>query len=69
MLTHKVTLYLERETKGALRYEGRGEEEQGKPQSLIGTLYLRKAGLRHHCVKGGAWPEAINVTVSDGVAS
>lgn len=62
MTTHKLLFKLEKETKGALRYQE--VELDGRPvavdspadERLIGTLYLRKAKL------SGA-PAALTVTV------
>jgi len=62
MTTHKMIFKLERETKGALRYQE--VELDGKPvpvdspadERLVGTLYVRKAKLT------GA-PAALTVTV------
>lgn len=57
----KITMVLDRETKGALRYAGQGEDSPEEPMYLIGTLYLRKAGVLHHL--GVKQPSTITVTV------
>lgn len=54
-----VTMTLERETKGALRYRGIADDDPMTSSYLIGTLYLRKAAV---CGEGSP-PEQINVTV------
>jgi hypothetical protein len=41
----EIAMVLERETKGALRYRGLGDDDPDKPLHILGTLYLRKAGL------------------------
>lgn len=62
---HEVTMVLVRETKGALRYEGIEGDEPGAAHYLIGTLYLRKEGVRHHMLEDGDnWPQRIVVRVS-----
>lgn len=63
-MNHTVTLTLVKETKGALRYEGEGLEAQYAPLRLIGTLYLRKAGVEQYLIEDGdKWPQSITVTV------
>lgn len=58
----KIEMILEKETKGAVRYE-EPERKGGDPNYLIGTLYLRKAYLKE---KGLAvLPPRIWVTVSE----
>ena len=59
-----VHFKLDRETKGALRYQeisADGKElKSDMDGSLIGTVYLRKARL------GGAIPQTLTITVDDG---
>ncbi len=53
---------LERETKVAVRYA----EDQDNPLYLIGTLYLRKAGLAAKGEELGGekgWPQKIRVSI------
>lgn len=50
-MTTELFFHLERETKGALRYQERTLEGQTKGQDrvddyVIGTLYVRKAGVQ-----------------------
>lgn len=60
MYQKQVALQLEKETKGALRYQEVGPS--GAPVELadavIGTLYVRKSAME------GKTPEAISVTVA-----
>ncbi|HVP70197.1 MAG TPA: hypothetical protein VMS45_02660 [Gemmatimonadaceae bacterium] len=56
MDTITATFDLERETKGAVRYQERGfDRDAGK--RAVGTLYLRKAAV------GGAAPAVVRVTI------
>jgi len=65
MSSHTVTMSLVRETKGALRYEGIDGDNPVAPHYLIGTLYLRKAGLEHWIIEDGeGWPNKITVEVT-----
>lgn len=61
-MTFTTEMQLERETKGAVRYA----EDQSDPLYLLGTLYLRKAGLAAKGENLGGekgWPKRIRVTV------
>lgn len=55
-----VKMTLQNETKGALRYEGVGDEAQASEKRLIGTLYLRKDRVLR---ENGSFPTTIVVTV------
>lgn len=62
MAATAVTLRLRNETKGAVRYEE--PEYRDDPMYLIGTLYLRKAGLMHHfTIDTGEWPQEIKISI------
>lgn len=64
MAAATVVLHLSRITKGALMYEGQGEEHPKANSRLIGTLYIRKDGVvREFGVAHGEWPEQITVTI------
>lgn len=57
-----VAMELKKETKGAVQYKEIGHEDD--PMFLVGTLYLRKAGLIHHFkVKSGEWPKKISLLI------
>ena len=61
-MKHTLTLKLERETKGALRYQeisldGKAVPEGDSEAYLIGTLYLRKSQTEQ------PWPQQLTVTV------
>lgn len=59
MPTITATFELERETKGAVRYQERGfDRETG--EGAIGTLYVRKTALE------GAAPAELTITISAG---
>jgi hypothetical protein len=47
-----IEMVLERETKGALRFRGQGADDPDRPLHIIGTLYLRKAGLAALGIEG-----------------
>ncbi len=57
----QVRFKLEKETKGALRYQE--VDERGEPieqaWAKIGTLYIRKSAFD----RGTAWPQELRVTV------
>lgn len=59
-----ITMLIERETKGAVRYQeidparGNAVVKQSDPNCLIGTLYIRKSML-------SAAPAKIKVTVEE----
>jgi hypothetical protein len=57
----EIRLKLEKETKGALRYQE--VDEKGEPieqaSAKVGTLYLRKSSIEH----GAPFPKALRVTV------
>lgn len=55
-----VKMVLRNETKGALRYEGVGEEAVDSDKRLIGTIYLRKDRVKQ---EDGHFPKTITVTV------
>lgn len=57
MAKHEISFKMEKETKGAVRYQEQSEDGQ----ELIGTLYVRKSGLALH--KLGAQPDVLKVTV------
>lgn len=59
-MIQQITLNLERETKGAVRYE-ESARQSGDPEYLIGTLYLRKAYLRAAGIQ--VLPMQVTVTV------
>lgn len=52
----EATFSLERETKGAVRYQEQDEEDNPK----IGTLYIKKSALR------GERPKIVHVQITDG---
>jgi hypothetical protein len=57
----QVRFKLEKETKGALRYQevddaGKAVEQAG---AKIGTLYIRKSAFE----RGSAWPQELRVTI------
>ena len=58
----QVRFKLEKETKGALRYQE--VDDKGKPieqaWAKIGTFYIRKSAFEH----GQAFPQTLRVTVS-----
>ena len=58
----QVRFKLEKETKGALRYQE--VDDKGEPieqaWSKIGTFYIRKSAFEH----GQAFPQTLRVTVS-----
>jgi hypothetical protein len=57
----EIPFKLEKETKGALRYQE--VDEKGEPieqaWAKIGTLYIRKSAFE----RGSAWPKELRVTV------
>jgi hypothetical protein len=57
----EVRFKLEKETKGALRYQEVDEKEEAIEQAWakIGTLYMRKNAFE----RGAAFPQALRVTV------
>jgi hypothetical protein len=57
----KVVMVLERQTKGAYRYRGTGEDDPDRPLYVIGTLYLRRAGLAALGIEEA--PSAITVEI------
>lgn len=62
-----VQMELSKVTKGAIQYKETGHEDD--PMFLIGTLYLRKAGLMYHFTLDEAdWPEKIVIEVAPRVA-
>lgn len=58
---HTISLVLERETKGAVRYQeldANGDPRRsGDEESVVGTLYIRKKAIH------GAIPTGIRVTI------
>jgi hypothetical protein len=63
----KVRFKLEKETKGALRYQEVDDKGEVIEQAWakIGTLYMRKSAFE----RGRAWPQELRVTIetSDAV--
>lgn len=63
-MKHTLTFKLEKETKGALRYQEVGQDGQAIPvdspadSRVLGAIYIRKTAL-----KGEATPQALSVTV------
>lgn len=57
MAKHEMSFKMERDTKGAVRYQ----EQADDGQELIGTLYVRKSGLALHDM--GTMPDVLKVTV------
>ena len=57
MAKHEMTFKMDRETKGAVRYQ----EQCDDGTELIGQLYVRKSGLALY--KMGSMPKEIKVTV------
>ena len=57
----EVRFELEKETKGALRYQEIDEKGEAIEQALakIGTLYMRKSAFE----QGAAFPQTLRVTV------
>jgi len=57
----QVRFKLEKETKGALRYQEVDEKGEGieAPGAKIGILYIRKSAFE----RGTAWPQELRVTV------
>jgi hypothetical protein len=57
----EIRFKLERETKGALRYQEVDDTSQAVEQAAakIGTLYVRKSAFE----RGRAWPQKLRVTV------
>lgn len=55
---HTVRFTRKKETKGAIQYEEDGHDTN--PLFLVGTLYLRKAGLAH---AGVAPPDRVTITL------
>lgn len=62
-MIHQFKMKLQKETKGALRYVGLGEDDPSYPFYLVGTLYLRKAGLFHRVEGATPPPDEITVTI------
>ena len=61
MAGHTITLGFTKETKGAVQYK---EADLKDPHYLVGTIYLRKAGMGHHLGVGTReFPARIRVTV------
>lgn len=61
-MSFETELTFEKETKGAVRYA----EDQSDPLYLLGTLYLRKAGLAAKGDELGGekgWPKRIRVSI------
>ena len=61
----KITFQFDKETPGAVRFQelGKdGEPNESMDDGLIGTLYVRKAGLKRLGVKD--LPEGCTVTIS-----
>ena len=64
-MLHVVHLHLARVTKGALRYEGEGNEDPESDNRLVGVLYLRKSGMQKYLLEDGEdWPKTIEVEVT-----
>jgi hypothetical protein len=63
----EVRFELEKETKGALRYQEIDEKGEAIEQALakIGTLYMRKNAFE----QGAAFPQTLRVTVETGISS
>jgi hypothetical protein len=61
MAVMEVRFRLEKETKGALRYQEVDEKGEAIEQAWakIGTLYVRKSAFE----RGAAFPQALRVTV------
>ena len=61
MAVIEVRFELEKETKGALRYQEIDEKGEAIEQALakIGTLYMRKSAFE----QGAAFPQTLRVTV------
>ncbi len=61
MATIQVRFKLEKETKGALRYQEVDEKDEVIEQAwaTIGTLYLRKSAFE----RGASFPQLLRVTV------
>ena len=63
-MKHTLTFKLEKETKGALRYQEVEQDGQAVPvdspadSRILGTIYVRKAAF-----KGGAIAPALSVTI------
>ena len=63
----RITMWKEKETKGAVRYT-EPDEVENNPMYLVGTLYLRKAGMVSAGLTSGEgsaveYPDSIVVTV------
>ena len=57
MAKHEMSFKMDRETKGAVRYQ----EQHEDGRELIGQLYIRKSGLALYDM--GSSPDVIRVTV------
>ena len=57
----RIVMTLNKETKGAVRYE---EPTSDNPLYLVGTLYLRKAGLAAADAVQDGYPPKIVVEIS-----
>lgn len=56
-MTRTITMKLDKETKGAVRYQE--VKQEGQP-ALMGSLYVRKLAI------GSAVPQEITVTIDTG---